>query len=104
MNRSITATALRQELRNLLTTLGEGPIEITKHGKVVAVLAAPSTTTDTSTCTSFEEVTDCSETEDSLGAEVDAMATLAEIAAWATTSHVVNDGSDSQAQTTSFEA
>ena len=42
MSRSITATQLRVELRDLLSTIEDGPIEITKHGKVVAVLSAPS--------------------------------------------------------------
>jgi prevent-host-death family protein len=39
MSRSITATQLRVELRDLLSTIEDGPIEITKHGKVVAVLS-----------------------------------------------------------------
>ena len=43
MSRSITATQLRVELRDLLSTIEDGPIEITKHGKVVAVLTAPPT-------------------------------------------------------------
>ena len=41
-NRTVTATALRQELRNLLATLDEGPVAITKHGKIVAHLVASS--------------------------------------------------------------
>jgi antitoxin (DNA-binding transcriptional repressor) of toxin-antitoxin stability system len=41
MSRSITATALRQELRDILADLDAGPVEITKHGTVVAVLSRP---------------------------------------------------------------
>ena len=60
MTRSITATALRVELRNLLATLDEGPIQVTKHGKVVAVLAAPSEARDPAThCTPHEVADNC---------------------------------------------
>jgi antitoxin (DNA-binding transcriptional repressor) of toxin-antitoxin stability system len=41
MSRSITATNLRTDLREILLDLDAGPVEITKHGKVVAVLSRP---------------------------------------------------------------
>ena len=41
MSRSITATNLRTDLREILRDLDTGPVEITKHGKVVAVLSRP---------------------------------------------------------------
>jgi len=41
MSRSITATNLRTDLREILLGLDAGPVEITKHGKVVAVLSRP---------------------------------------------------------------
>ena len=41
MSRSITATLLRTDLREILRDLDTGPVEITKHGKVVAVLSRP---------------------------------------------------------------
>ena len=56
--KTISATNLRVQLRDLLADLDTGPVTITKHGKVVAVLSAPvvaveavevtSTTEDTS--------------------------------------------------------
>jgi len=56
--KTISATNLRVHLRDLLADLDTGPVTITKHGKVVAVLTAPvvvveavevtSTTEDTS--------------------------------------------------------
>ena len=39
--KTISATNLRVQLRDLLTDLDTGPVSITKHGKVVAVLSAP---------------------------------------------------------------
>ena len=61
MSRSITATQLRVELRDLLSTIEDGPIEITKHGKVVAVLAAPSEARDPAIhCTSHDEALELS--------------------------------------------
>lgn len=41
MFRSISATNLRTDLREILLDLDAGPVEITKHGKVVAVLSRP---------------------------------------------------------------
>ena len=41
MSRSITATNLRTDLREILRDLDTGPVEITKHGKGVAVLSRP---------------------------------------------------------------
>ena len=53
--KTISATHLRVQLRDLLADLDSGPVTITKHGKAVAVLSAPveavevtSTTEDTS--------------------------------------------------------
>ena len=61
MSRSITATQLRVELRDLLSTIEDGPIEITKHGKVVAVLVAPSEARDPAThCTSHDAASELS--------------------------------------------
>ena len=39
--KTISATNLRVQLRDLLAGLDTGPVTITKHGKVVAVLTAP---------------------------------------------------------------
>ena len=39
--KTISATNLRVQLRDLLADLDTGPVTITKHGKVVAVLSAP---------------------------------------------------------------
>lgn len=39
--KTISATNLRVQLRDLLADLDSGPVSITKHGKVVAVLSAP---------------------------------------------------------------
>ena len=39
--KTISATNLRVQLRDLLADLDTGPVMITKHGKVVAVLSAP---------------------------------------------------------------
>ena len=39
--KTISATNLRVQLRDLLADLDTGPVSITKHGKVVAVLSAP---------------------------------------------------------------
>ena len=39
--KTISATNLRVQLRDLLADLDTGPVMITKHGKVVAVLVAP---------------------------------------------------------------
>ena len=39
--KTISATNLRVQLRDLLADLDTGPVMITKHGKVVAVLTAP---------------------------------------------------------------
>tara|TARA_R110000744_G_scaffold36139_4_gene83601 strand:+ start:1933 stop:2316 length:384 start_codon:yes stop_codon:yes gene_type:complete len=39
--KTISATNLRVQLRDLLADLDAGPVTITKHGKVVAVLSAP---------------------------------------------------------------
>lgn len=41
----ITASKVRQQFTQLLSQLSDGPIEITKHGKVVAVLALPDSLT-----------------------------------------------------------
>jgi antitoxin (DNA-binding transcriptional repressor) of toxin-antitoxin stability system len=68
MSRSITATQLRVELRDLLSTIEDGPIEITKHGKVVAVLAAPSEARDPAThCTSHDEAPELPYPENNVG-------------------------------------
>ena len=37
----ITASKVRQQFTQLLSQLSDGPIEVTKHGKVVAILALP---------------------------------------------------------------
>ena len=41
MSRSITATNLRTDLREILLDLAAGPVEVTKPGKAVAVLSRP---------------------------------------------------------------
>jgi antitoxin (DNA-binding transcriptional repressor) of toxin-antitoxin stability system len=41
MEKTTTATRLRVDFSDILRNLHTGPVEITKHGKVVAVLAAP---------------------------------------------------------------
>jgi len=40
-SKSTTATRLRVDFTDILRTLSTGPVEITKHGKVVAILTAP---------------------------------------------------------------
>ena len=45
--KTISATNLRGQLRDILTGLDDGPVTITKHGKPVAVLAAPESPSDT---------------------------------------------------------
>ena len=42
VNLTISATDFRKQLRDLLDAIDDGPIEITKHGSVVAVLVSPS--------------------------------------------------------------
>jgi len=41
MEKTTTATRLRVDFSDILRNLHTGPVDITKHGKVVAVLAAP---------------------------------------------------------------
>jgi antitoxin (DNA-binding transcriptional repressor) of toxin-antitoxin stability system len=42
MEKSTTATRLRVDFSDILRNLGTGPVQITKHGKVVAILTVPS--------------------------------------------------------------
>ena len=60
--KTISATNLRVQLRDLLTDLDTGPVSITKHGKVVAVLSAPSEPVEAVEVTSPTE--DTAETPD----------------------------------------
>ena len=55
--KTISATNLRVQLRDLLADLDTGPVMITKHGKVVAVLTAPVVVVEASEVTSTTEDT-----------------------------------------------
>jgi antitoxin (DNA-binding transcriptional repressor) of toxin-antitoxin stability system len=45
--REVDVTTARKVLSDLILELEAGPIALTKHGKVVALLSSPSTSTDT---------------------------------------------------------
>ena len=55
--KTISATNLRVQLRDLLADLDTGPVTITKHGKVVAVLTAPVVVVEATEVTSTTEDT-----------------------------------------------
>ena len=55
--KTISATNLRVHLRDLLADLDTGPVTITKHGKVVAVLTAPVVVVEATEVTSTTEDT-----------------------------------------------
>ena len=62
--KTISATHLRVQLRDLLADLDSGPVTITKHGKAVAVLSAPVEAVEvTSTTEDTSEAPDASQSE-----------------------------------------
>ena len=73
--KTISTINLRVQLRDLLADLDTGPVSITKHGKVVAVLSAPGEPVEavevTSTTEDTADALDASQSASEVEEEID---------------------------------
>ena len=98
--KTITASNFRAQFTDLLGDLASGPVEITKHGKPIAILTGPSEASTglpqpsatTGPSEAFEPTTSPSEAEETLRA----------IAAWTQKNNVVIKDLETQARISSF--
>ena len=99
--KTISATLLRVQLRDLLADLDSGPVTITKHGKPVAVLSAPVEPVEAPEAPTPEA--NPSEAENALVSQPEAEETLRDVAAWTQENNVVTKDLETQARINSFD-
>jgi prevent-host-death family protein len=99
--KTITASNFRARFTDLLRDLATGPVEITKHGKVIAVLSSPDSPVEA--LEEVETATDSAKAPEPVTSPSEAEETLRDIAAWTQENNVVVKDAETQARINSFD-
>jgi prevent-host-death family protein len=99
--KTITASKFRSQFTELLRDLSTGPVEVTKHGKVIAILTSPDSPVEA--LEEVETAMDTSEAEDAARRATEAEETLRDIAAYTRENNVLIKDRETQARIDSFD-
>ncbi len=99
--KTITASEIRVQFSSLLQDLESGPVQVTKHGKVVAILTGPQSAVTAQV--EPETTMDPSEVQDALRRATEAEETLRDIAAYTRENNVLIKDRETQARIDSFD-
>ena len=99
--KTIAASKFRAQFTELLRDLSTGPVEVTKHGKVIAILTSPDSPVEA--IEEPETATDSSEATEPVTSPSEAEETLRDIAVWTQENNVLIKDAETQARINAFD-